>query len=613
MVNIILHELLLPFIVSFFGALLGTYVVRQAAVKLKWISVPREERWNTRYVALMGGIAVFVSFAITVLVFQPLEYRFVGLGALMMFAVGFWDDRMEMKPIAKFLVQFLAASILIGAGYTLSSSWPFWLAIPLTYLWIIGVTNAFNLLDNMDGLAAGIAVIAALVFGGLALKLEMPSVAVIAFTLAGASAGFLYFNYNPAKIFMGDCGSLFIGYMLAALPLMLEPALTAVNPASILPVLIAVTILPVFDTTLVTFVRIFKGRSPSQGGSDHSSHRLVFSGLSERTAVNTLYGIAAFFGGITLLFYPSYAPLFYILLTLGLVGLAFFGAYLSRLDVYDEQQPSTLESMVDSIPDYVKRKVQLGTIFVDITLIIVSFTLAHFIRFEMWSFEVEEAVIQVLPGIIVLKILLLAGFGLYKSVWQYAGMADLMRLFLATFWGSLLAGGYAWGYMGGYMSVSVFAIDWFLFMFMLASSRFAFKGLRRLFALPTNGGKNVLLYGAGDAGWLALSEIRQNPDLHLDPVGFIDDSPYKQKGKVQGLRVLGSYHRLKAICEEHDVDEVLICIRDLTEDKKEMVKYMCTKSEVKCKEFLPVFSEVESEDEKSSKKERSYSFEYQES
>jgi UDP-GlcNAc:undecaprenyl-phosphate GlcNAc-1-phosphate transferase len=458
---------------------------------------------------------------------------------------------------------------------------------------VVGITNAFNLLDNMDGLAAGTAVIVSLVFGGLALKFGLITLATLSFILAGATGGFLVFNYNPAKIFMGDCGSLFIGYMLAAFPLMLEPALANVNGVGILPVLIAVTILPIFDTTLVTFMRLFKGRSPSQGGSDHSSHRLVFAGLSEKAAVHILYGISAFFGIIVLLFYPDSIQLFYILFAISIVGLFFFGLHISRLDVYKDKELSSIESYVQSIPPYFKRKMQLGSIIVDITLIIASFSLAHFIRFEGWSGMVEEAVLEVLPGIIVLKILVLAIAGVYKSVWRYAGVADLIRLFIGTFIATLASGFFAWGYVGGYISASVFAIDWLLLMFLLASSRFAFKGLRRLFAISTKGGEKILLYGAGDAGWLALSEIRQNNNLHLDPVGFLDDSPYKQKGKIQGLKVLGSYHNLLTICKEYKVKQVFICIRNLSDDKREMIKTICSKNEIICREFIPIFNKIE--------------------
>lgn len=593
--TIIIQELLLPFITSFVLSLAGTYIIQKVAVKMNWIYIPREDRWNSRVVALMGGIAVFLSFAITYFLFQPNEFIFIGLGATTLFIAGFWDDRYELKPIVKFIIQFLAASLLVTAGYTLNSGWPFWLALPLTYIWIIGITNAFNLLDNMDGLTAGIVVIVSLVSGFLALNLGMFSVAVIAFIMAGSVAGFLVFNYHPAKIFMGDCGSLFIGFILAGIPLMLEPELTSVATAAILPVLIALFIVPIFDTTLVTFVRIFKGRSPSQGGSDHSSHRLIFSGLSEKASVNTLYGVAIYFGLLVTLFYPEAVALFYILFAASLVGLLVMGLYLSRLDVYKKEEPSTLESMVEGIPDFYKRKIQLGAIIIDVVLIIASFTLAHFIRFEAWTADVEQAVTRVLPFIIVLKILILASMGLYKRVWRYAGVADLTRLLIATFLASLASALFAWWYSAGYISVTVFVVDWFLFLFMLAASRFAFKGLRRLMALPTNGGKNVLLYGAGDAGWLALSEIRQNPGLHLDPVGFLDDSSYKRFGKLQGLKVLGGFDELMPVCEKYDVEEVLICMRNISDGKKEFIKQMCVDNNIKCCEFLPVFNELKSQ------------------
>jgi UDP-GlcNAc:undecaprenyl-phosphate GlcNAc-1-phosphate transferase len=278
-----------------------------------------------------------------------------------------------------------------------------------------------------------------------------------------------------------------------------------------------------------------------------------------------------------------------------MVGLFLFGLFISRLDVYKEKSLSSIETMVQSIPPYFKRKVQLVTIIVDIVLITASFTLAHIIRFEAWSPGIEEAVIDVLPAVIVLKIVTLTAFGLYRSVWRYAGVSDLMRLFVSTCLGSVLAGAFAWVYAtGGYLSASVFAIDWFVFLFLLASSRFAFKGLRRLLAIPTNGGKNVILYGAGDGGWLALSEIRQNEKLHWDPVGFIDDSPYKQKGKIQELQVLGTYHDLMKVCEAHEVEEVLICIRNLPEDKKEFVRTMCSEKGIGCRKFIPAFNELSS-------------------
>jgi UDP-GlcNAc:undecaprenyl-phosphate GlcNAc-1-phosphate transferase len=551
----------------------------------------------------MGGIGIFFSFLITLLIFRPFEHAIpfndlmVGAGALLMFAAGFLDDRFELQPLTKFILQFLAASALVAGDLTISAAWPFWLAIPLTYIWIIGVTNAFNLLDNMDGLAAGIALIVSITVGGLAIKLGLPSIAAFSFILAGSTGGFLIYNYNPAKIFMGDCGSLFIGFMIAALLLRMEPTLSAIEPAGILPVFIAVVIIPIFDTTLVTFIRLFVGRSLSQGGQDHTSHRLVYSGLSERTAVHYLYGISVYFALLVILFYPALTRLFYLLFAASLVGLFFFGLYLSRLNVYEGEDASAMKLRLKSIPPFFKRNIQLGVIIVDVILIITSFALAHIIRFEHWTPQVDQAVTEVLPGVIVLKVLLLGAFGTYHRLWNYAGVADLVRLLMATFLGSLLAGVFSWIYMDGYLSISVFGIDFFVFTSLVVLSRFAFKGLRRLFATTHNGGAKVLLYGAGDEGWLALSEIRQNSSLKLDPVGFIDESPYKQKGKIQGLKVLGDFSSLLEVCEQYEIDEVLICIRDFPKEKREMVQMMCAENNIMCKRFTPAFNSLDKDRE----------------
>lgn len=228
----------------------------------------------------------------------------------------------------------------------------------------------------------------------------------------------------------------------------------------------------------------------------------------------------------------------------------------------------------------------------DIVLVIASLTLAHYIRFESWSATIEQSLVDILPGIIVLKILIFAAAGLYMRIWRYAGISELLRIVMAAFFGSLASGVFAWIYLGDYMSVSVFAIDFLLMLFLISSSRFSWKGLRRLFSLPGTGEENVLLYGAGDAGWMALTEIRQNTNLNLNPIGFLDDSPYKQKGKLQGLDVLGSIDSLQSVCESYRIDQVLICIRELSDEKKEKIKKICSEEGLKCKEFMPVFDDL---------------------
>lgn len=584
-------------LVAFWGtlllSLLLTFAVRSIALKIGWVSMPRKERWSTRVVALMGGISVYLSFTALFFFFQLNSYLPVWLGATIMFLTGFWDDRFELKPIAKFLLQFFAASLLIINGFTLVPEWPFWVTIPLTYFWIVGITNALNMLDNMDGLAGGTAVIVALVFGILAFKLGSVQAGLIGLILAGAVGGFLILNYNPAKIFMGDSGSLFIGYMMAALPMLFSDQLMQFGSFTVLPIIIAVSIMPIFDTSLVTFLRIFKGRSPSQGGADHSSHRLVFAGLTEKGAVKTLYMVSILFGAIVIIFYPDNAPIFYLLLSTGLVGLFYFGLFLSRLDVYGNTEPSKIESILHNIPVSLKSRIHLILILADLVLVVVSFTLAYVLRFETWSSALETTVFQVLPVIIVIKIFTLALFGVYRSVWRYAGVSDLINLFLGVVIGSTLSGLYV-HYLSSQSleSISVFVIDALVFFTFISASRFALKALRRLITTSNKGQRRVILYGAGDTGWLALSEIRQNHRLNIKPIGFVDDSPYKMYGNIQGLKIFGNLNELATILVQQKADELLITTIKLPEDRFNEIKRVCEVVGVNCRVFSTNFEKI---------------------
>ena len=166
--------------------------------------------------------------------------------------------------------------------------------IVLTFFWLVGITNAINLLDNMDGLAGGISLITALILSYFFWQAGNFSLFLFSMALAGALLAFLIFNYPPASIFMGDSGSLFIGFTLAALAIAQRPQASNVFAVMAVPTLLF--LLPILDTSLVTITRLLRGQSPAQGGSDHTSHRLVAFGLSERQTLSVLYGVAIFSG-----------------------------------------------------------------------------------------------------------------------------------------------------------------------------------------------------------------------------------------------------------------------------------------------------------------------------
>src|SRR6266704_1910034 len=209
-----------------------------------------------------------------------------------MFAVGLIDDIVNLRPQLKFILQTLVGIGLVGAGATLALTPWYVVNVVATVFWFVTLTNAFNLLDNMDGVAAGVGAIAAL-FLGVTFAFQGAWLhAAVAWSLAGAALGFLRYNFHPATIFMGDAGSLFVGSLLAGL-VMTSPASVSGSLVAVLFVPLAIVAVPIVDTALVAVTRALASRAISQGGKDHSTHRLVALGLAERQVALLLYGFAA--------------------------------------------------------------------------------------------------------------------------------------------------------------------------------------------------------------------------------------------------------------------------------------------------------------------------------
>ncbi len=248
----------------------------------------------------MGGLAIYGAFVVALILFSPplylVEFGAVLTGATWLVMVGFIDDRNGMKPWIKMSAQVIAGVVLIAAGIQVRIFSTDLLNIPLTIFWIVGITNAINFQDNMDGLAAGITAIASVFFFVMAVREELSLVSSLAAAMAGASVGFLLYNFNPATTFMGDMGSMVLGFVLAVLAVKLDFNVPAERQVITWMVPVVVLGLPIFDTTLVTITRLREGRSPTQGGKDHTSHRLASLGLSHRTTVLILYIACAALG-----------------------------------------------------------------------------------------------------------------------------------------------------------------------------------------------------------------------------------------------------------------------------------------------------------------------------
>jgi len=332
------------FLLVVVSSVMLTRVMIGLAIYKKWVVTPKADRWSQTVTALYGGVGIVIAFAIgaaATMLRMGTKHPFdlIGLfaGAAILFVVGILDDARPLDPQVKLVGQLLAIMpFLVGAGLAFTSK-TFVVAIPLVLFWMLALTNAFNLLDNMDGLSAGTAAIIGAVIGMFAIKHGSPLTGVLAFMVTGSCLGFLCYNFRahgPAKIFMGDCGSMFLGYMLSGLAVI---AFCPVTPMPldaqiarcVLPLLIMAV--PIFDTTLVIIIRKREGRAVSQGGRDHSSHRLVYSGRTDKEAVLLLFCLSAITGAATLVLGRlNNSGIVFAAIGLEVLILICFGVYLNR-------------------------------------------------------------------------------------------------------------------------------------------------------------------------------------------------------------------------------------------------------------------------------------------
>src|SRR5437588_871457 len=318
------------FLCAFAVSMLLTWLLVKIAPAKNWVNVPRDDRWNRRSVAQFGGIPILLACAAGT-VFLPFSRQsfILLLLTLAMGMLGLVDDVTFLGPKAKLLGQALLAGMAVRIGIVQNLTNNHWANAGFTVLWIIGITNAMNLLDNMDGLTAGIAMIAllqVLVLGG-----GSTTLAGLAFAMLGALAAFLFFNFNPARVFMGDVGALSLGFLLACFSVKASAHLSSLSSMLFVPAM--VLFIPVVDTLLVSVTRRMNGRPISRGARDHISHRLVLAGLSERQAVALLYAIAAVAGVIAALSKVSWGDWGPGVVALFLIAATLFWLYLAKLQL----------------------------------------------------------------------------------------------------------------------------------------------------------------------------------------------------------------------------------------------------------------------------------------
>jgi len=556
---------LLPIALTFAGTAILTPVVRLLARRWGMVARPKADRWHKRPTALMGGVAIFVPVMAAELALAPRSRETLAVlgSSAFLFLIGVLDDLVNLKPYQKLAGQILGAAAVIACGLTLPWTGSAPLDAAITLLWLVGITNAVNLLDNMDGLAAGIVAIGCATLGFHFHAAGQEGAALMLAVLGAGLLGFLLYNTNPATIFMGDCGSLFIGFLLASSSLLCPAGgrTRAFLPVLAVPVL--TLFIPIFDTVFVVVLRKLVGRPVSQGGRDHTSHRLVALGLSERRAVLLLYGLAALAGLLAVLVRDLPLDVSLAAIAAFTIILTMLGFQLARVKVYDEEElRRARERPLVAFLVNLSYKRRVFEICLDVGLIALSYYTAHTLvhgpvsQAEDWD--------RFLPSVAILVGVKLSAFlvlGVYRGLWRYVSPDNLVTYAAAVFAGSV-TGALALLVVNSYRGISpvVIVLDGLLLLILVSGSRLSFRLLRRAVPAPASPGgrRRVLIYGAGDAGVLLARELFNNPALGRVPVGFADDNPIKHGSVIHGLSVYHSNGSLLEICRKLAVDEVVI-------------------------------------------------------
>jgi len=595
-----------------FAICLGlTPAVRYAAIKKGWLAYPVKDRWHTKPTALLGGIAIYLGMAVPLLFIAdfstilphlirtsepfplPSADAAIWVGMTLLFVLGLLDDFLHIKPHTKLVGQILVASLVTFLGFRLH--WFFSLTADtiVTIFWIVGITNAFNLIDNMDGLCAGIGMIAALHLAILFMGMNNEIPARTAMMLAAVLAAFLLYNFNPASIFMGDCGSLIIGFALSMLTLCYAESGSATLSSYSVPIMILTV--PILDTTLVTLIRLLSGRKASVGGKDHTSHRLVITGFSEKGAVLSLYAIGSI-SGIAALFVSRNdtltSPAVIIPLVLSVILMS---VYLAQLRIYPEKEFSLLRGRsYTPVLMELTYKWQMVMVLLDFCLIAFAYYLSYRLRFDSLSFPIYFKVfLHSLPAVIACKFVAFFTMGIYRGIWQYMSSNDVfvyLRASLVATMLSFTALTFVWRFED--FSKGIFLIDWLLTTGLLLGTRGFFRISLDSMKRKTLAGDSVFIYGAGRGGEILVREILNNSKLNVRPVGFIDDDVLKTGKKLQGFPILGTFQNIGTLFEKQRVKGILISFNHKESADLGAVKSFCKSNNLFLKRFSIELKEV---------------------
>lgn len=583
--------LLIVFLTPLCISLLITPYVIKFAKRIGAIDKPNERKVHTNPIPRLGGVAIYISFFLSVIFsahVDPALHPFASLPphAIMMLVIsltmvlmlGIWDDVSSLTPGKKFIGQVLAATIVYFAGFRISSvTHPMdaslldlgFFQYPATILWIVGITNAFNLIDGLDGLAGGVACIVSGTIFSISLMKGDVSTAMLSLLLGGSILGFLKYNFNGARIFLGDSGSLFIGFTLAILSM--HSSTKGSAAFSILVPMLTLG-LPIMDTLLSMIRRLVRSLFPEQPAKNsffgkmvamflpdrgHIHHQLMARGLSRKHAVLLLYVVSLLFGvGAFAVTFANNISMTPMLIAVGIA--TFIGVSQLR---YKEM--AVLRSGV-LLPMYERPLLNsvLFQGFLDLAFIfgafISAFSLAN--RGQV-PFAFDETFLQSLTitGGVQLGVFYLSG--LYNRSWKQFGMGDLLKISKTV----ILAVIITWTVLAFLpdqwrrIDLPTMILDFYIVLSLVLGARISFHVLNYFSQRENHNGKRkVLIYGADVKGSLMAQQILAEEGLNLHPVGFLDDDPQLEGKRLNGYPILGGHWKLSRLLKKTKIDEIVL-------------------------------------------------------
>lgn len=636
-------QFLIVFLIPMGISLFVTPQVIRLAIRIGAVDQPNERKIHRHPIPRLGGIAVYSSFFLSIgliHLINPSLHGFESLvsdrglmltvGLALILGLGIFDDLRPRTPTQKLVVQLIAGTLAYLAGFKISAVTPpagsgilnlGLLNYPVTLLWIVGITNAFNLIDGLDGLAAGVGVIACFTIFGVSVLTSNTPTALTVLILAGALIGFLRYNFNPARIFLGDSGSLFLGFALAVLSMesstkgstalaILVPILSLGMP--IMETLLSIlrrlldSLLPHRTKSMSAFQRLMRIVTPD---NEHIHHRLISRGLSHKKAVLVLYLLSCAFG------IGAFALVVTDSLGNSLILIAVTVASVITIRELRYKEMAVLRNgILLPIYEWPLMNHRLSQAFLDLGFVLTAYASAYIIVLHgNLTVAAEQNLLSTLPLVALIKLVVFLVSGQYSGTLRFNGVGDALRTLKAVTLSSLIM----------FVTLTfllqptrhpefpVLVLDFFFLLSLAGGLRISYSILHHLFHREHHQGKRVIVYGADVNGILTLKQILSDRTLNLTPLGFLDESPHLEGRRVNGYPVFGGHWKLQRLLKKNGVEEILLSTDQIKPVILERIKRIARTQGIPIRRFRTLLDDVSLEPVNSSVSHRSNASEVQ--